>query len=128
MDKLEEIFRLQASFQEKIKRERGLEGIPMEKWLQMQTLAMVSELAELLEEVNFKWWKNPHTLDNGNIREELCDMLHFLIGMCLEAGMNADDLYQVYLGKNRENFRRQDGQSEKKGYEVNPVSTEDSQA
>ena len=72
--------------------------------------------------------KNPHALDNGNIREELCDMLHFLIGMCLEAGMNADDLYQVYLGKNRENFRRQDGQSEKKGYEVNPVSTEDSQA
>ena len=88
MDKLEEIFRLQASFQEMIKRERGLEGIPMEKWLQMQTLAMVSELAELLEEVNFKWWKNPHALDNGNIREELCDMLHFLIGMCLEAGMN----------------------------------------
>ena len=124
MDKLEEIFRLQASFQEKIKRERGLEDIPMEKWLQMQTLAMVSELAELLEEVNFKWWKNPHALDNGNIREELCDMLHFLIGMCLEAGMSADDLYQVYLGKNRENFRRQDGQSAKKGYEVNPVLTE----
>lgn len=127
MDKLEEIFRLQASFQEKIKRERGLEGIPMEKWLQMQTLAMVSELAELLEEVNFKWWKNPHALDNGNIREELCDMLHFLTGMCLEAGMSADDLYQVYLGKNQENFRRQDGQSEKKGYEVNPALTEDSQ-
>ena len=127
MDKLEEIFRLQASFQKKIKRERGLEGIPMEKWLQMQTLAMVSELAELLEEVNFKWWKTPHALDNGNIREELCDMLHFLIGMCLEAGMSADDLYQVYLGKNQENFRRQDGQSEKKGYEVNPALTEDSQ-
>ena len=120
MDKLEEIFRLQASFQEKIKRERNLEGIPMEKWLQMQTLAMVSELAEVLEEVNFKWWKNPHELNDEHIREELCDLLHFLVGMCLEAGMSADDLFNVYLGKNRENFQRQDGQSDKKGYEVHP--------
>jgi dimeric dUTPase (all-alpha-NTP-PPase superfamily) len=118
MDKLEEIFRLQAEFQQKIKRERDLNGISMEKWLQMQTLAMVSELAELLEEVNFKWWKNPHELNEGNVREELVDILHFFVGMCLEAGMSADDLYQVYVGKNRENFRRQDGLSEKKGYEV----------
>ncbi len=118
MDKLEEIFRLQEGFQQKIKRERSLEGIPMEKWLQMQTLAMVSELAELLEEVNFKWWKNPHELNDEHIREELCDLLHFLVGMCLEAAMNADDLFNVYLGKNKENFLRQDGLSEKKGYEV----------
>ena len=59
MDKLDHIFELQKGFQDKLKRERGLEGIPMETWLQKQTLAMISELAELLEEVNFKWWKNP---------------------------------------------------------------------
>ena len=121
MDKLEEIFALQAGFQEKIKKERHLEGLSMEDWLQKQTLAMVSELAELLDAVNFKWWKNPRPLDYGNIREELCDMLHFLVGMCLEAGMTADDLYDVYVGKLREHFRRQDGQSEKKGYEVKPA-------
>ena len=60
MDKLDSIFELQKGFQDKLKRERNLDGIPMEQWLQKQTLAMVSELAELLEEVNFKWWKNPH--------------------------------------------------------------------
>jgi len=124
MDKLKEIFALQAGFQEKLKKERDLEGIPIEKWLQMQTLAIVSELAELLEEVNFKWWKNPHALDNGNIREELVDILHFFVGMCLEAGMSADDLYNVYVNKNRENFKRQDGLSEKKGYEVRPAERE----
>jgi dimeric dUTPase (all-alpha-NTP-PPase superfamily) len=121
VDKLEEIFTLQASFQDKLKKERHLEGFTMEDWLQKQSLAMVSELAELLDAVNFKWWKNPHALDMPNIREELCDMLHFLVGMCIEAGMSADDLYNVYLGKNRENFRRQDGLSQKKGYEVNPA-------
>ncbi len=118
MDKLDEIFALQRSFQEKLKRERHLEDIPMDQWLQKQTLAMVSELAELLEEVNFKWWKNPHALDEGNIREELSDILHFFVSMCIEAGMSAEDLYRVYVGKNRENFARQEGRSQKPGYEV----------
>ena len=94
MDKLEEIFRLQQSFQDKLKQEGGLTEIPMEQWLQKQTLAMLSELAELLEEVNFKWWKNPHELSEANIHEELSDILHFFVSMCIEAGMSAEDLYQ----------------------------------
>ena len=118
MDKLDQIFALQQSFQDKLKKERHLEHIPMQEWLQKQTLAMVSELAELLDEVNFKWWKNPHELNAQAIHEELSDILHFFISMCIEAGMTADDLYHVYIGKNKENFRRQDGQSEKPGYAV----------
>ncbi len=122
MDKLEQIFALQQQFQDKLKRERGLADIPMEQWLQKQTLAMVSELAELLEEVNFKWWKNPHELNAANIREELSDILHFFVSMCIEAGMSADDLFDQYVGKNRENVRRQEGHSEKPGYAVTPES------
>ena len=118
MDKLDQIFALQAGFQDKLKQERGLTDIPMEQWLQKETLAMVSELAELLEEVNFKWWKNPHELNQKNIREELSDILHFFVSMCLEAGMSAEDLFETYVGKNRENHLRQQGLSEKKGYEV----------
>jgi len=118
MDKLERIFELQKGFQDKLKRERNLAGIPMEEWLQKQTLALISELAELLEEVNFKWWKNPHTLDKPAIHEELCDILHFFISMCIEADMSADDLYNGYVGKNHENVQRQDGKSAKGGYAV----------
>ena len=117
MDKLEHIFELQKGFQDKLRRERNLDFTP-EEWIQKQTLAMISELAELLEEVNFKWWKNPHELNNANIREELSDILHFFISMCLEAGMTADDLYNVYVGKNKENHARQDGTSQKHGYET----------
>jgi len=32
--------------------------------------------------------------------------------------MDADELYRRYLEKNKENFARQHGTSEKKGYEV----------
>ena len=116
MDKLDHIFELQKGFQDKLKRERGLEGIPMETWLQKQTLAMISELAELLEEVNFKWWKNPKPVNPDNVKEELVDILHFFVSMCLRAGMDAQELHRRYLAKNQENFDRQHGRSSKPGY------------
>ena len=117
MDKLDHIFELQKGFQDKLRVERNL-NFTTEEWIQKQTLAMISELAELLDEVNFKWWKNPHELNKESLHEELSDILHFFISMCLEAGMTAEDLYNVYVGKNKENHARQDGTSQKHGYET----------
>ena len=116
MDKLDEIFALQKSFQDRIKVERKLQELPMEAWIQKQSLAMMSEMAELLEEVNFKWWKNPHELNINAIQDELSDIMHFFVSMCLESGMTADDLHKRYISKNKENHDRQDGTSAKKGY------------
>ena len=117
MDKLEKIFEMQAFFQQDLIRRRHLEGIPMEEWLQKQTLAMMSELSELIDEVNFKWWKNPKPVDGDRVKEELVDILHFFVSMCLTSGMDAQELHDRYLAKNEENFNRQRGLSEKKGYE-----------
>lgn len=116
MDKLEAIFELQRSFQDKLKRERGLDDIPMSEWIQKHTLAIISELAEVLDEVNYRWWKKPREVNEAHLREELADVLHFYVSMCIEAGMTADDLYAVYAGKNKENFDRQNGLSEREGY------------
>ncbi len=118
MDRLERIFELQKAFNDELVAHRDLDGIPMEKWIQMQTLATISELAELLDEVNFKWWKNPKPIDQEALREELVDLLHFFVSMCLTAGMDASELYERYLAKNKENFDRQHGLSEKPGYEL----------
>ena len=117
IDKLERIFEMQACFQNDLVNRRNLQDIPMEKWMQMQTLAMVSELAELIDEVNFKWWKNPKPVDGDRVKEELVDILHFFVSMCLNAGMSAEELYSRYIEKNQENFDRQNGLSQKKGYE-----------
>ena len=117
VDKLERIFEMQACFQNDLVNRRNLQDIPMEKWMQMQTLAMVSELAELIDEVNFKWWKNPKPVDGDRVKEELVDILHFFVSMCLNAGMSAEELYSRYIEKNQENFDRQNGLSQKKGYE-----------
>lgn len=117
-DKLDVIFELQKSLDEDIAARRNLDHTP-EEWIRMDVLAMVSELAELLDEVNFKWWKNPKPINEESLHGELVDILHFFISMCIRAGMSPESLYEGYIAKNRENFDRQYGRSQKKGYDVN---------
>lgn len=120
-DKLNKIFDLQAQLDGDIVERRGLDAPSRGnecEWMQRKTLAMLSELAELLDEVNFKWWKNPKPVDDDRVKSELVDILHFFVSMCLTAGMDADELYRRYLDKNKENFDRQYGRSEKEGYDV----------
>lgn len=117
-DKLDVIFELQKKLDTDIQERRSLD-FTMEEWLQKDVLAMVSELSELLDEVNFKWWKNKKPVDKDALQGELVDILHFFVSMCIRAGMDADKLFEGYIAKNRENFDRQYGRSQKKGYDVN---------
>lgn len=117
-DKLDMIFELQEKFDQDVIKNRQLGNIRPEEWIQKQTLAVMSELAELLNEVNFKWWKNPKEVNTMNVKEELIDILHFFVGMCNRIGMSSTELFKIYIEKNKENFKRQYGLSDKKGYEL----------
>lgn len=118
MDKLDTIFKMQKALNDDIIARRELQSVSNEEWIQKQVLAMLSELSELLDEVNFKWWKNPKQVDPDAVSEELTDILHFFVSMCLSAGMDAQMLFDRYIKKNEENFKRQKGISVKKGYAV----------
>lgn len=115
MDQLETIFTMQEKLNGFIRESRGLDFSP-EQWIQKEMLALLSEMSEVLDEVNFKWWKNPKPLDQRALKEEIVDMLHFLISMAIDAGMTAEEMTQIYLDKNKENFDRQNGLSQKQGY------------
>ena len=117
MDKLEKIFEMQKLLDDDIAARRNLD-FTTEEWMQKEVLAMLSELSEVLDEVNFKWWKNKKPLDTDALRGELVDIQHFFVSMCIRSGMDADELFARYIEKNKENFDRQYGRSEKKGYEV----------
>ncbi len=117
MDKLDVIFDMQQSLDNDIVERRNL-SYPKEVWMQKEVLAMISELSEVLDEVNFKWWKNSKPIDDAALKGELVDVLHFFVSMCLKSGMDADELFELYRAKNQENFDRQYGRSEKLGYEV----------
>lgn len=116
MDKLERIFEMQQALNEEITKLRGLEHWTADDWQQHLTLAMLSELAEALDGTNFKWWKNPTQKDPAYLKDEIVDMLHFLVSMAQRAGMDAQELFARYMDKNKENFDRQHGKSQKPGY------------
>ena len=117
MDKLEQIFVMQKALNDDIQQRRDLH-FSQEEWIQKTILATISELAEVLDESNFKWWKNPKELDYKAIKEEMVDILHFLVGMSVNVGMTAQEMFDIYYAKNKENFDRQNGLSQKKGYEL----------
>lgn len=114
-DRLAHIFELQQSFDQELADKRGL-NFDTATWVQKEVLAIISELGEILDEVNFKWWKNPKEIDRDKLTEEIVDVLHFFVSMCLKVGITPEELYQAYLEKNQENFKRQQGSSDRKGY------------
>jgi hypothetical protein len=114
-DRLADIFYWQSRFQDELVERRGLD-FDSATWIQKAALALIVELGEVLEEARYKWWKTNAPIEADKLHEELVDMLHFFVTMCLAAGMTADDLYQGYLNKNRENFRRQHGLSDRPDY------------
>ena len=122
MDKLDTIFTMQKSLNDEITALRHLEDVTPDQCQQKLTLAMLSEMAEALEGTDFKWWKNKKPKDPDYLKEEIVDMLHFLVSMALRAGMDAEELYARYLAKNKENFDRQHGKSKKPGYDASEAN------
>ena len=116
MDKLNRIFAMQKELDSDIIALRKLESISSQEWIQKDVLAIVAELGELLNETSFKWWKNPKEINIAALQEEIVDVLHFFISLCIHAGLNADSLFELYAAKNIENFDRQHGRSDKPGY------------
>ena len=45
--------------------------------------------------------------DQKELKMELVDIQHFLFNMMISVGMTAEELYNFYLSKNKENIRRQ---------------------
>lgn len=122
-DKLNELFELQSELDNRIISERNINK-SLDEWVVGITLAMESEIDEIRREVNWKWWKNEKPIDKEALQGEVIDMWHFLISLSLKCGLSAEDVYRIYLEKNRENHARQDGTSTKEGYAVGGMTCE----
>lgn len=91
---------------------------------------LADEVAEALYEMPFyKSWKNYSTMSATDTAEawkkvkmELVDSLHFFVNLLLAAGFTAEELYEMYMSKNKENHRRQDeGYTHDVSYRAQPV-------
>ncbi|MBU1692474.1 MAG: dUTPase, partial [Verrucomicrobia bacterium] len=108
-DWLEEMFEKQALFNERI----GLNCAELDdegrrRWLLNYCRAMSQEIAELTDCVPWKWWAKYQKFDLQNARVEVVDLFHFLISAAEVLGLTARDVHNLYLQKNKVNFRRQD--------------------
>ncbi len=78
-----------------------------QEWMFKYLTALDQEKAELIDSLPWKWWKKQDA-NWDNVKIELVDILHFFVSMCMIAGMDADELLELYFKKNELNFKRQD--------------------
>lgn len=95
----------------------GLDEEGQTTWTLNYCRAMSQEIAELTDSVPWKWWAKYQEFDKQNARVEVVDLFHFLISLALVMGMTADDVFDLYMEKNKVNHARQDS-----GYTVKDES------
>lgn len=109
MDKLDELFDLQAALNKRI----GVDTAAMSEaektqWVLNYTRAMQQEIAELVDSVPWKWWAKYQAFDEQNAKVEVVDLFHFLISLAQVLGMSPEDVHAAYTKKNKVNHQRQD--------------------
>lgn len=111
LDRLEDIFRRQRELADYYRQTRpdGFYSWPPLERCATWTRAIVHECCELDNELNWKPWKNPKSLDANRADRlmETADILHFVIQLALDQGFSAEEIYQAYVTKNEENRERQ---------------------
>lgn len=117
MDRLEAIIEKQRKLQERVdKRYTSEDPAVRAAFMRDHRGYLADELAEALYEMpNYKQWKDYSDMSPEKrevqwqkVRMELIDCLHFFVNLLIGAGMNAEEIYQMYMAKNDENHRRQD--------------------
>ena len=115
-DKLEKIFELQGKLKEKydvIEAGKGLyvPKLPFDinhclnqEYLKSLFYRVNAELFEASECLKNKPWKQSEVLtDNDHLFEELVDALHFYIELCINVGIDAGKLFELYFKKQEVN-------------------------
>ena len=104
MDSLEKMFALQIKLAKNMPSTGDTPGARVSN----MCVALIHEVVELQRLTNWKWWKQPANFDVMDAREEIADMLHFILQMSLELGMTPEDILKEYERKNAVNQERQE--------------------
>lgn len=106
-DLLEEIFRLQKEYNSMV-HHNGRYPTTRAERIDKLMEAVIHEAVELQDETNWKWWKQPKPVQLEKAKEELIDILHFVIDTAMELDMDAQQTYMQFLKKNQINRKRQE--------------------
>ena len=106
MDKLELIFKHQLELADLIAKNEKSTPTTAD-----MCVALAHEVMELHDELGWKWWKHKDVYTprerTSRAMAELADILHFVVQIAHNLGMDADSLCNEYLTKNMANRKRQ---------------------
>ena len=72
------------------------------------TIALEDEISELRGQLNWKWWKKPHEIDEKELKFEIIDIFFFTLTLMIIWKMSPEEIESYYVAKYRENVRRQE--------------------
>lgn len=116
-DKLNEIFNHQKELQIKfgVYDKIGADPAMKQQYINQMILALHEEATEIMRETAYKnpefmpfGWKKGQEFNNEKFKEELIDIIHFVMNLCIISEMTAEEIYERYLGKCGENHKRQE--------------------
>lgn len=117
MDKLETMMNMQKSFQEKVGFNfENMNDIEKSAYIKEMILWTIDEMGEALHELKYaKHWSKKYdtwSLEETqkrreNFKNEMVDSFHFFMNVLLATGMDANELFERYIEKNKINIERQ---------------------
>ena len=106
MDKLDDIFQMQQDLEKYVTSSRYPKKL--EAKISALSVAIIHEAVELQRLTNWKWWKRSQDFNILLAKEEVVDILHFVIQASLELGMSPTELVEEYSKKHKINKKRQE--------------------
>ncbi|KKK72310.1 hypothetical protein LCGC14_2905150 [marine sediment metagenome] len=116
-DMLDEIYTHQLDLQTKLGNIKKMNSSPQMKqqFINQMLLACHEEVTEIMRETAYKnpefmpfGWKKNQTFNNELFKEEIIDLIHFVMNLCIVADMKPKEIYERYINKNKENHKRQE--------------------
>lgn len=118
MDKLDEMFKIQNKAQEsrgtwdKINESESNK----QQFVNQMVLAAIEECTEIMRETAYKnpeympfGWKKGQQWNEENYKEEIIDLMHFVMNLFMTVGGTSEEFFEIYKKKNKENLERWNG-------------------
>lgn len=115
-DKLENMFEYQKQLQNRLNvYGRTTTLASKQQYINQMILALHEEAVEIMRETAYKnpdyvpfGWKQGQLFNEVKFKEEIIDIMHFVLNLAIISGMTADEFYARYINKNKENHDRQE--------------------
>lgn len=114
-DMLETMYEMQFNLQNKLGTINKFKESPAMKqqYINQMILAIQEETIEIMRETAYKnpdfvpfGWKKEQIFNKEKFKEEIVDLFHFFLNLCIVADMNPNELFKKYINKNLKNCKR----------------------